>query len=61
MSEKIKMKEETKVDLDGELVECNARLAESNLKLVEHNHRLAENHDGEEEEKNVNLLNIDLS
>ena len=65
MSEKIEMiGDPTKVDLDRELVECNARLAECNLKLAEHNCRLAEYHDNEEEETtgeeeetiNVNLL-----
>ena len=60
MSEKMEMKGETKVDLDRELVECNARLADCNLKLTEHNRRLAENHDEEEEttgeEETVHLL-----
>ena len=41
MSEKIKKKGETKVDLDRELVECSAGLVECKLKLAEHNHRLA--------------------
>ena len=42
MSEKMEMKGEMKVDLDKELVECNARLAKCKLKLAEHNHKLAD-------------------
>ena len=54
------MKNETKVDLDRESIECNAGLAECKLKLPEHNRRLAEYND-DQETNYVNLLKKEWS